>query len=137
MIISGGMGKDSSSVEVIAPSGNVSCTLQNLTQGRNEHTQNKNFICGGSLATLTAASASLQSDANIRDIFCQNLTSSGWVTTHERYPRWSHSSWAVDDGIILMGGNGYSGGVETSTEIMKFDGTVIDRPFLLKHATTM
>ena len=137
MIISGGMGKDSSSVEVIAPSGNVSCTLPNLTHGRNDHTQDKNFICGGTLATYTAASASLQSDTTIRDIFCQNLTSSGWVTTHKRYPRWSHSSWAVEDGIILMGGMGYSAGVETSTEIMKFDGTVIDRPFLLNYSSTL
>ena len=131
------MGKNSSSVEVISPSGNVSCSLPNLSAGRQEHTHDKSIICGGSPAKQTAASAHLQLTGNIRDIFCQNLTSSGWVTTHKRYPRWSHSSWAVEDGIILMGGMGYSAGVETSTEIMKFDGTVIDRPFLLNYSSTL
>ena len=47
MIISGG--SDTSQVEVIAPSGNVSCSLPPLPteHGRFHHTQDNSLVCGG------------------------------------------------------------------------------------------
>ena len=138
MIISGGLGQNSSSVEVISPSGNVSCSLPIMPSGRKEHSHAKSLICGGTAVIQDMGANNLQgSAANLE--FCVNLTSSGWVDSHKRYPRWRQSSWAVDEGIILMGGQGYGAGTDVNTEMMKFDGTFINTTisFRLKYATTM
>ena len=145
MIISGGMGKDSSSVEVISPSGNVSCSLPNMPSSRKDHTHDKSLICGGDEVTLDLGGAAL-SGAGRNDIrsTCLNLTSSGWVETSHNIMhgggRWRHSSWPDDDGIVLIGGyngwlfQGYS--ILDGTEIVKFDGTG-ERTFDLNYTSTM
>ena len=72
---------------------------------------------------------------------CLNLTSSGWFNTSHNLAyfnpnlgydrgRWRHSSWPVDDGIILMGGyDGYD-----NTKLVRFDGTSEDA-FNLTYST--
>ena len=153
MIISGGVGQNRG-VEVISPSGNVSCSLPNLPgAGRKDHTQDKGLICGGYLATgntLRVLSFSYFFDDTSSNVShtCLNLTSSGWVHTKHflRHPgRTGHSSWAVDDGIILMGGDDvpylffrhmirrYSP-VNTAV-LVKFDGTT-EETFGLKYSET-
>ena len=149
MIISGGY--NSRSVEVISPPGNVSCSLPKLPgDGRRDHTHDNSLICGGYPATGGQAA---QLDSSNVSFTCLNLSSSGWIeTSHflsDNYRhnlslgddvswvgRTRHSSWPVDDGIILMGG--YDPALPTNlviiTKIVKFDGTSEDG-FSLKYST--
>ena len=138
MIISGGSGTNL--VEVIAPFGNVSCSLPNLPtdEGRFSHTHDSSLVCGGTY----------QDDLYVDALYvyqtCINLTSSGWVKTSHmlKYPRNRHSSWAVEDGVILIGGHDkrrqLSGAVvhwaRNTTELVKFDGTTMEA-FPLKQWT--
>ena len=46
--------------------------------------------------------------------------------------RWRHSSWSVDDGVILMGGDDYG----NTTVLVKIDGTS-EETFGLKYSATM
>ena len=79
---------------------------------------NNNTVCGGGDGTDTETS-------------CDQLTSAGWTRSHTlKYPRLYHSSWEVEDGIILMGGS-YSG---TTSEIAKWDGTT-EELFSMKYNT--
>ena len=149
MIISGGY--NSRSVEVISPPGNVSCSLPKLPgDGRRDHTHDNSLICGGYPATGGQAA---QLDSSNASFTCLNLSSSGWIeTSHflsDNYRhnlslgddvswvgRTRHSSWPVDDGIILMGG--YDPALPTNlviiTKIVKFDGTS-EEAFGLKYST--
>ena len=117
MMISGGSGPKAE-VEVISPSGNVSCSAPDLPQPRRSHTMNNNTVCGGWGGTGTDTLTS-----------CYQLTSAGWTRSHTLiHRRYSHSSWEVGDGIILMGGS-YSG---TTSEIAKWDGTT-EELFSMKY----
>ena len=133
MIISGGVGQNRG-VEVISPSGNVSCSLPNLPgSGRKEHTHDKSLICGGSWGIPQTWKDRIRTSGT-----CLNLTRSGWVETQHSIiadgGRWRHSSWPVDDGIILLGGDG--DGTDGTAELLKFDGTK-ELAFLLKYSDTM
>ena len=115
MMISGGI---SSKVEVISPSGNVSCSVPDLPQPRRGHTMNNNTVCGGFSGADTKTS-------------CDQLTSAGWNKSHTlKYRRSGHCSWEVEDGIILLGGAN-SG---TTSEIAKWDGTT-EELFSMKYDT--
>ena len=106
MMISGGAG---GKVEVISPTGNVSCSVPDLPQRRYGHTMNSNIVCGGSVTLGVDIATS-----------CDQLTSAGWNKSHTlKYRRSGHCSWEVEDGIILLGGAN-SG---TTSEIAKWDGT--------------
>ena len=59
-------------VEVIAPQGALSCTLPDLPVDRMLTTLDSGLICGGMGSDYVTA-------ANT----CQNLTSSGWATSHQ------------------------------------------------------
>ena len=117
MLISGGTGS-STKVEVINPSGNVSCSPPDLPQPRYYHTMNNNIVCGGNGGTDTKTS-------------CDQLTTAGWTRSHTLiHSRQYHSSWEVEDGIILLGGF-YSG---TTSEIAKWDGTT-EEMFSMRYDT--
>ena len=117
MLISGGYGS-STIVEVISPSSNVSCSVPDLPQPRYGHTMNNNIVCGGVGGTDTKTS-------------CYQLSSAGWTRSHTlKYGKVLHSSWEVEDGIILLGGSG-SG---TTSEIAKWDGTT-EELFSMKYDT--
>ena len=106
MLISGGTGS-STKVEVISPSGNVSCSPPDLPQPRYYHTMNNTIVCGGNTGIDTSTS-------------CDQLTSAGWTRSHTLiHRRAGHCSWEVEDGIILLGGS-YS---KNTSEIAKWDGT--------------
>ena len=114
MVISAGIGN---SVEVISPSGEVSCALPALPTVRNFHTHDGNVVCGGGMS------------ATIYN--CETLGKSGWrISHHLIYPRYGHSSWAVEDGVILLGG----GRSPNTTEIVKIDGST-EELFSLKYKT--
>ena len=64
---------------------------------------------------------------------CVKITPSGWIETHKlKNSRSAHSSWEVDDGIILIGGTGTN--VRNKTEMVKTDGST-QRTFILKYET--
>ena len=112
-------------VEVISPSGSLSCKLPPLPREEYDcehncdishygHTHNGNLICGGT-----------------DDRFCFNLTSSGWKMSHRLLQRRSgHTSWSVDEGVMLMGG----ADSPRTTEIAKWDGSNVET-FRLKYET--
>ena len=105
-MISGGQGTN---VELISPTGHVSCSVPDLPKRRYGHTMDNNIVCGGSVTLGADIAAS-----------CDQLTSAGWTRSHTLiHRRYSHSSWEVEDGIILLGGS-HSG---TTSEIAKWDGT--------------
>ena len=63
---------------------------------------------------------------------CYQLTSAGWTRSHTLiHKRWYHSSWEVEDGVILLGGT-YS--AVTTSEIAKWDGTT-EELFRMKYPT--
>ena len=79
---------------------------------------NNNTVCGGVGGTDTLTS-------------CDQLTSAGWTRSHTlKYNRTGHSSWEVEDGIILLGGS-YSW---TTSEIAKWDGTT-EELFTMQYNT--
>ena len=114
MMISGGAG---GKVEVISPTGNVSCSLPDMPRpGRARHTMNNNIVCGGGGGTTS----------------CDQLTSAGWTRSHTlQYSRAGHSSWEVEDGIILFGGINSS----NTAEIAKWDGTTEELINFLNYDT--
>ena len=112
MMISGGR------VEVISPTGNVSCSVPDMPQPIGYHSMNNNTVCGGVGGTDTLTS-------------CDQLTSAGWARSHTlKYNRTHHSSWEVEDGIILLGGF-HS---RNNSEIAKWDGTT-EELFSMKYPT--
>ena len=138
MIISGGSGTNL--VEVIAPFGNVSCSLPNLPtdKGRFSHTHDSSLVCGGTYQDDMYVDA-VDKPALYVYQACINLTSSGWVKTSHmlKYPRNRHSSWAVGDGVILIGGcdkRPKEHWARNTTELVKFDGTTVEA-FPLKQWT--
>ena len=115
MVISAGIGN---SVEVISPSGEVSCALPALPTVRNFHTHDGNLVCGGGMSTTI--------------LTCETLGESGWRISHNLiYPRYGHSSWPVEDGVILLGSFYVN---PNTTEIAKLDGTT-EELFKLKYPT--
>ena len=105
-------------VEVISPTGALSCTLPPLPFQQFGHTHNKNIICGGT------------NPLDDEGQFCYNLTSSGWKKSHTLlYGRTGHTSWDVDEGVMLLGGHG-----SRTTEIAKWDGSTVET-FRLKYQT--
>ena len=117
MMISGGV-RSGTKVEVISPVGNVSCLVPDLPQPRYGHSMNNNTVCGGYSTGLMKS--------------CYQLTSVGWNKSHTlQYRRSDHSSWEVEDGIILLGGTN-SG---KTAEIAKWDGTSEELINFLKYYT--
>ena len=117
IIITGGFGTSYDN-EVYRPSDGSSCQLPKfpwnpVDLSRVSHTQDGLMACGG------------QSDG----LSCSTLTSDGeWTQTHHlmRDRAW-HSSWATDEGVMLMGGAGTTTNVSPLTsqsEIAKPDGSV-------------
>ena len=90
MIITGGVGENRG-VELISPSGNVSCLLPNMPDGgRKEHTYDHDLICGGTLGLGTQLGQGFVSTASFT---CLNLTSSGWVETNHPCMTGLHHLW--------------------------------------------
>ena len=108
-MVSGGQNGRSSMVEVLSPTGNVSCRVPQLPDKRYFHTMDNNTICGGGGGSVTWTS-------------CMKITPSGWVQTHSLTQiSFGHCSWVVEDGIILIGGSGSN--ARDNSEIAKWDGT--------------
>ena len=88
-----------SRVEVISPTGEVSCTIPDMPEGRSGHSMDFMgafynpfvYICGGS-------------DASTQNS-CIKTTRYGWEESHRlQRDTWLHTSWAVGTVLILFGG---------------------------------
>ena len=67
--------------------------------------------------------------------FITSINLGGWEKSHDlQYERHWHSSWVVDEGIILMGGDKNDEEAKNSAEIAKWDGTTEDL-FNMKYET--
>ena len=125
VLISGGVinGAIIKSVEIYNPVTNTICSLPELPDARNEHTQDGELACGGdgdSSNTLTTCVK-------------WSSESGSWTQSHTlRQRRIWHVSWATEDGVYLMGGMDSSS--EFTTELVKEDGSVEDG-FSLKYST--
>ena len=84
------------------------CSLPDLPDARNSHTQSGLITCGGGKTYDTRTS-------------CVTFSSGQWKPSHVlQYERHGHSSWMSKHGIVILGG---AGPFENSTEILKDDGT--------------
>ena len=129
MISGGGDGVNGRKVQVISPTGNVSCSIRDLPEGRGTHSMNNNTVCGGQYTEVSRRRRRQASDSPY--VTCLKLSSFGWSRSHTlRHTRAAHSSWQVADGIILLGG----WGSRNTSEIAKTDGTT-EESFHLKYDT--
>ena len=113
IIITGGAGDASKIAEIFFPDDGTSCLLPELPDDRYDHTQDGILLCGGdNIAKKTCITL--------------NTTDGTWTTSHDLLkPRRYHSSWKVNDGVILMGGElGNSEWPGNSSELARLDGSV-------------
>ena len=109
IIVTGGSGGSNKSVEIIREDldGNVMsyCSLPDLPDVRNSHTQSGLITCGGGGTNDTRTS-------------CVTFSSGQWKSSHVlQYGRQGHSSWMSKHGTVILGGG------ELYTEILNDDGT--------------
>ena len=90
-----------------------SCLLPDLPDDRHRHTQDGSIICGG--GTYGRFRKRTRNT-------CITLNKDGkWKVSHRlNRPRYSHVSWKMHEGIVLMGGENS----QNTTELIKDDGTV-------------
>ena len=94
------------SVEIWSPI--IHCLLPDFEVARMGHTQEGLLACGG-FADSTKGWGT-----------CDRFDNGRWVQAYNLTNRWSHVSWATEDGVYLIGG-GF--GAKTS-DLLKRDGTV-------------
>jgi len=109
IIIAGG--SDIDSVEVFDPSHGQGCQLPSLPEDRYGHSMEGLTICGGNnIAGITGPTNTTTT--------CITFSSGQWVTSHHLVEeRIGHSSWAVAEGTMLVGGDF----PPNTTEIVKED----------------
>ena len=110
------------SVELLHSDGSPWCTLPDLPEARDSHTQTGLESCGGtSPATWTT---------------CVRLEGGSWTPSHqlleERYYQYYHSSWASPAGTMLMGGRNSP----QTTELLDANTGDSVMSFPLKYNTT-
>ena len=92
-MITGGL--DSRSVEFFRTDGTPlsTCTIPDLPDNRNQHTQKGTMLCGGGPSNETSLS-------------CLNFASNAWNTMafKLRYQRYGHVSWQSKKGLVFIGG---------------------------------
>ena len=117
IILSGGWGAWTS-VEVFVPSTGLSCSLPALPDQRSYHTMDSLLICGGwDSSTATT---------------CLSFTSGQWITSHTLVEeRFHHTSWQTEQGLVLMGGQGFP----DTSEIVATAGRQGGPSFAMQYST--
>lgn len=96
----------------------TSCTLASLPNNQGYATLNGKKFCGG------YKNINENLDTRVSSI-CMEYKQGAWVRSNDlTRPRYGHTSWKTDSGIYLMGGLNEDFEVETTTELVKEDGTV-------------
>ena len=105
-------------VEVLHSDGSPWCSLPDLPNGRDEHTQTGLEACGGDSSTVQTT--------------CVRLEAGSWTPSHQLLQKRAyHSSWASPAGTLLMGG-WYS---EKTTELLDTNTGDSVMSFPLKYRT--
>ena len=112
ILITGGWGVDVDSLksaEIYRPSHNTSCSLPELPEMRQRHTQDGPWACGAYTYNGTEST-------------CDKWSQGSWTrqSLSLREVRVDHVSWATESGLYLMGGI-YS---RNTSELVKEDGSV-------------
>ena len=120
-MFSGGLpGPTWETVEILAPDlDNFQCFLPDIPHEdqRSKHTASGLLLCGGNFIPATS---------------CISLIEATWKTTNNLlHKRIRHSSWTLEDGVILFGGK--EGELTLTTEMVYFDGNTTQELFNLKH----
>ena len=123
VLISGGWnGGGLKSVEMYNPATNTTCSLPQLPEARYQLSQDGGLACGGKGGNNTLTTC-----------VKWGSESGTWTQSHTlRQSRFTHVSWATEDGVYLMGGKDSSS--RRTTELVKEDGSVEDG-FSLKYET--
>ena len=123
IIITGGIDDNwdrTRSVEVLRDDGSYWCSLPDLSDYRDHHTQSGLVACGGTDNTPKS---------------CSTFSSGQWTLSHTLQQwRIDHSSWTSKHGTILLGGWGLEGPSENTTERLTEDGLSV-KNFTLKYRT--
>jgi hypothetical protein len=115
IILSGGYYAEQS-VEVFDPSTGLSCSLPDLPYERYYHTMDGLLICGGEYSSTS----------------CLSFTSGQWNKSHTLVePRYFHTSWQSEDGLVLMAGSSS----RYSSEIVAKTGGQEGPSFPIKYKT--
>ena len=118
VLITGGFG---ASVEIYHPDQNTSCVLHDLPDWRDDHTQDRELLCGGGWRGTRRSCLRWNSDTGAWDLVSESL----------KEKRQYHTSWTPSDGSVtyLMGG-----GYHRTSEIIDKDNGVTSS-FPLQHKT--
>ena len=123
IIITGGIDDNldnTRSVEVLRDDGSYWCSLPDLYDYRDHHTQSGLVACGGTDNTAKS---------------CSTFISGQWTLSHTLQQwRIDHSSWTSQFGTILLGGWGLEGLSEDTTEKLTEGGLSVQN-FTLKYRT--
>ena len=118
MLISGGVGENVKSVEILHANGSYWCSLPDLPwDGAVGHSQSGLVCCGGIYSVKS----------------CLTFSSGQWRwrTSHQlQHERYYHSSWTSKHGVVLIGGRRS----QNSTEMLTEDGKS-SPSFTLKYDT--
>ena len=122
MITAGHNGGRLRSAEIFNPVTKTSCSLPQLPEARNWHSEDGGLACGGGSVTATQTSCVKWSPA-----------SGTWTKSHTlRQKRHAHVSWATASGVYLIGGTFNN----RTSEKVKLDGSV-EEGFILKYDTRL
>ena len=124
-MITGGNGGASTSVELYNPNTNSTCTLPSLPNKRFGHVAAGNLLCSG----RNSPSSGLIFYKN-----CTEFSEGAWIATNHTLiddRDFPGAHWIVDEGIYILGGWATS---DLTSELVKFNGEVIDNPITVKYA---
>ena len=122
MITGGYNGGSLKSAEIFNPVTKTSCSLPQLPEGRNGHSEDRGLVCGGG-----------GSDATLKTCVKWSPASGTWTKSHTlRQKRSDHVSWVTPSGVYLIGSY-YS---KRTSEKVKADGSV-EEGFSLKYNTRL
>ena len=112
-------------MEALYPNGSRLCSLPDLPHYRHGHTQDGLTACGGFISDVQPN--------------CYNLTLTdgqwSWTQSHQLLsPRRVHTSWSIDDELIIIGGKGHVSS-PASTEVLSPGNFIPTTSFTLKYDT--
>jgi len=107
IIVVGGMGDTTKSVEAITTNGTPLCTLPDLPDNRNSNTMDNHILCGGTRRSTTTS--------------CLRYGAGEWTKYRNdlKFERYHHVSWRRQDGTIMLIGGG---GSKNTSEVVSSSG---------------
>ena len=118
MVLITGGSSSGRTTEIYNPLTKTSCSLPQLPEARNHHTQDGDLACGGTGSSSQTTCVTW------------SPASGTWTHSHTlRKGEYGRVSWATDSGVYLIGGS-----AGAKTQKVKLDGSV-EEGFVLKYRT--